>query len=60
MACTIPITNLYYLLSYAWNHRLSEAELVGQDVFFLLIACSKRDLAREFSHILRDLFGLGL
>ena len=28
MATTIPITNLYYLLAYAWDHKLSEAELV--------------------------------
>lgn len=31
MATCIPIANLYYLLSYAWNHGLSEAELVAID-----------------------------
>jgi 5-methylcytosine-specific restriction enzyme subunit McrC len=31
MATTIPITNLYYLLAYAWDHKLSEAELVAID-----------------------------
>ena len=27
----IPVQNLYYLLSYAWNERLSESELEGID-----------------------------
>lgn len=31
MATTIPITNLYYLLAYAWDHKLSEVELVAID-----------------------------
>jgi len=29
MASSIPVTNLYYLLAYAWDHRLSAAELVS-------------------------------
>jgi len=31
MAAPIPIANLYYLLAYAWNHGLGEAELVSVD-----------------------------
>lgn len=31
MASPIPISNLYYLLSYAWDHGLKEAELVSVD-----------------------------
>ena len=46
MATSIPITNLYYLLSYAWNHKLSEAELVSVD------ADSCPDLNNLFARIL--------
>lgn len=31
MATEIPISNLYYLLAYAWDHKLSEAELASID-----------------------------
>ncbi len=46
MATTIPITNLYYLLAYAWDHKLSEAELVAVD------ADSCPDLNNLFAKIL--------
>jgi len=46
MAAPIPIANLYYLLSYAWNHRLSEAELAEVD------ADSCPDLNNLFARIL--------
>ena len=48
MATTIPITNLYYLLAYAWNHKLSEAELVAID------ADSCPDLNNLFARILAN------
>lgn len=46
MATTIPITNLYYLLAYAWDHKLSEAELVA------INADSCPDLNNLFARIL--------
>lgn len=46
MSTTIPITNLYYLLAYAWDHKLSEAELVAID------ADSCPDLNNLFAKIL--------
>jgi 5-methylcytosine-specific restriction enzyme subunit McrC len=46
MAASIPIANLYYLLSYAWNYRLSEAELASVD------ADSCPDLNNLFARIL--------
>lgn len=46
MALMIPITNLYYLLSYAWDHKLSEADLVCVD------ADSCPDLNNLFAKIL--------
>ena len=46
MATTIPIANLYYLLAYAWDHRLSEAEVVAVD------AASCPDLNNLFAKIL--------
>lgn len=46
MATTIPITNLYYLLAYAWDHKLSEAELVAID------ADSCPDLNNLFARVL--------
>jgi len=46
MATTIPISNLYYLLAYAWDHGLSEAELVAID------ADSCPDLNNLFARIL--------
>ena len=46
MATTIPITNLYYLLAYAWDHKLSDAELVSVD------ADSCHDLNNLFAKIL--------
>lgn len=46
MATLIPIANLYYLLSYAWDHRLSEAELVSVD------ADSCPDLNNLFARVL--------
>lgn len=48
MATTIPIANLYYLLAYAWDHRLSEAELVSVD------AESCPDLNNLFAKILAN------
>ena len=46
MAATIPIANLYYLLAYAWNHRLTEAELASVD------ADSCPDLNNFFARVL--------
>ena len=46
MASLIPIANLYYLLAYAWDHKLSEAELVDVD------ADSCPDLNNLFAKIL--------
>jgi len=46
MATVIPIANLYYLLSYAWDHRLSEAEMVSVD------ADSCPDLNNLFAKVL--------
>ena len=46
MATVIPIANLYYLLSYAWDHRLSEAEMVSVD------ADSCPDLNNLFARVL--------
>ncbi len=46
MAAPIPIANLYYLLSYAWNHRLSESDLAAVD------ADSCPDLNNLFARIL--------
>lgn len=46
MATTIPIANLYYLLAYAWDHKLSEAEVVAVD------ADSCPDLNNLFAKIL--------
>lgn len=46
MATLIPIANLYYLLSYAWDHRLSEADLVSVD------ADSCPDLNNLFARVL--------
>ena len=46
MATTIPITNLYHLLAYAWDHKLSDAELVSVD------ADSCPDLNNLFAKIL--------
>jgi len=48
MASTIPITNLYYLLAYAWDHKLSEAELVAID------ADSCPDLNNLFARVLAN------
>ena len=48
MATTIPIANLYYLLAYAWDHKLSEAELVAID------ADSCPDLNNLFAKILAN------
>lgn len=48
MATTIPITNLYYLLAYAWDHRLSEAEMVAID------ADSCPDLNNLFAKVLAN------
>ena len=46
MASLIPIANLYYLLAYAWDHKLSDAELVAID------ADSCHDLNNLFAKIL--------
>ncbi len=46
MATSIPITNLYYLLAYAWDHKLSEADVVAID------ADSCPDLNNLFARIL--------
>jgi 5-methylcytosine-specific restriction enzyme subunit McrC len=46
MATEIPISNLYYLLAYAWDHKLSEAELASID------ADSCPDLNNLFAKIL--------
>lgn len=46
MASTIRIANLYYILSYAWNHRLSCAELESVD------AAPFRDLNNLFARLL--------
>ena len=48
MATTIPIKNLYYLLAYAWDHKLSDGELVAID------ADSCPDLNNLFAKILAD------
>jgi 5-methylcytosine-specific restriction enzyme subunit McrC len=48
MATTIPIKNLYYLLAYAWDHKLSDAELVAID------ADSCPDLNNLFAKILAN------
>jgi 5-methylcytosine-specific restriction enzyme subunit McrC len=48
MPTLIPIANLYYLLAYAWDHRLSEAELVSVD------ADSYIDLNNLFAGILSN------
>ncbi len=48
MATPIPITNLYYLLAYAWDHKLSEAEVVAID------ADSCPDLNNLFAKILAN------
>lgn len=48
MASPIPITNLYYLLAYAWDHKLSEAELVAVD------ADSCPDLNNLFAKVLAN------
>lgn len=48
MATTIPITNLYYLLAYAWDHNLSDAELVSVE------ADSCPDLNNLFAKILAN------
>jgi 5-methylcytosine-specific restriction enzyme subunit McrC len=48
MATMIPITNLYYLLAYAWDHKLSEADLVAVD------ADSCPDLNNLFARILAN------
>jgi 5-methylcytosine-specific restriction enzyme subunit McrC len=56
MATTIPITNLYYLLAYAWDHKLSEAELVSinadlcpdlNNLFAKILAASTHHLVRR-------------
>jgi 5-methylcytosine-specific restriction enzyme subunit McrC len=56
MAALIPIANLYYLLSYAWNHRLSEADLAQVDaetcpdlnnLFARILASETRRLLRS-------------
>ena len=44
----IPIQNLYYLLAYAWNHKLDEADLVEVD------AASCPDLNNLFARILEN------
>ena len=46
MATLIPIANLYYILSYAWDHRLSEAEMVSVN------ADSCADLNNLFARVL--------
>ena len=48
MTTLIPIANLYYLLAYAWDHRLTEAELVAVD------ADSCPDLNNLFAGILAN------
>lgn len=48
MASPIPIANLYFLLAYAWDHRLSEAELADVDAD----ACP--DLNNLFAQILAN------
>ncbi len=48
MATAIPIANLYYLLAYAWDHRLGESELVNVD------ADSCPDLNNLFARILAN------
>ena len=48
MTTAIPIANLYYLLAYAWDHRLNEAELTAVD------AGSCPDLNNLFARILAN------
>ena len=48
MTTLIPIANLYYLLAYAWDHRLTEAELVAVN------ADSCPDLNNLFAGILAN------
>ncbi len=48
MAPVIPIANLYYLLAYAWGHKLSEAEMAAVD------AASCPDLNNLFAKVLAN------
>jgi 5-methylcytosine-specific restriction enzyme subunit McrC len=56
MAEMIPIANIYYLLVYAWSHKLSEAELISAraDSCPDLNNLFARILVNAAKHLIRD------